>query len=213
MNSAFTSALKAPDLTSGTFQNAANAAIRPAVQQFNQGVLPQISNDAVAAGQFGGSRQGIAEGIASNSLQQNIMDTTSKMAMDYYNSGLTAQGRALALAPQTLEAGAMPGTMLDQVGQQQMQYQQMLLDANQQQFSEQQMQPWNNLGLYQNLITGSFGSNTTEPVSKTSPLMSGLGGAALGYGAATMLGGAAKGAAWGPYGAAAGALLGLFGAM
>lgn len=208
-NDALYSALQAPDLNSGTFQNAAEAAIRPAIKLYGENVLPQIRGDAQAAGQFGGSRQGIAEGIATDRLQQNILDTTSKMALDYYNQGLTAQGRAIALAPQTMQAGMFPGAALSQVGGQQMQYEQMLLDAAQQQFAEQEMQPWNNLGLYQNLVQGNYGSKTNEPVSRTSPLMSAMGGGAMGAAI-----GASTGVQYGGwYGAAVGALLGLFGAM
>ena len=212
-NQALVQQLGAPDMNSPVLRDAQEAAIRPVVRQFNESVLPQIRNDAVAAGGFGGSRQGLAEGVASDRLQQNILDTTSKMALDYYGQGLTAQGRGLALAPQAIQAGALPGQMLDAVGQQQMEYQQQLINEQIQRFQDQEMQPWNNLGMYQSLISGNMGSSTTSQLAKTNPLMSALGGAAVGGGLGAALGGAAKGSTYGWWGAAAGALLGLFGAM
>jgi hypothetical protein len=45
-----------------------------AVQQLNQQTMPGINNDAFAAGQYGGSRQGIAQGMALQGMQRNARD-------------------------------------------------------------------------------------------------------------------------------------------
>jgi hypothetical protein len=50
-------------------------------QNFNQQVLPQIQNEAQIQGGFGGSRQGVAEGIA----QQGLADANARAAASIYN--------------------------------------------------------------------------------------------------------------------------------
>lgn len=45
-----------------------------AIQNVNQQVLPQLRSEAVAAGQYGGSRQGIAEGMVGQQLARNARD-------------------------------------------------------------------------------------------------------------------------------------------
>lgn len=72
------------------------SALNPVVQStirrlgegFNEQVLPNIRGNAVAAGQYGGSRQGIAEGLASKGLLYSMGDTASGM---YNNAFNTAQ--------------------------------------------------------------------------------------------------------------------------
>src|SRR5690349_132962 len=55
-------------------QAATNAAIRPVVQNFEQSVLPNVRAGAVASGGYGGSRQGIAEGLAGQELVRKSGD-------------------------------------------------------------------------------------------------------------------------------------------
>ena len=52
---------------------------------FNTSVLPQINDGAVAAGQYGSSRQGIAQGLAAKSLAQAQGDTAANMYNSAYN--------------------------------------------------------------------------------------------------------------------------------
>src|SRR5882672_353142 len=51
--------------SNAALQQAIEGATRPIVENFQNTVLPGISQDAVASGGFGGTRQGIAEGLAS----------------------------------------------------------------------------------------------------------------------------------------------------
>lgn len=72
------------------------SALNPVVQStvrrlgegFNEQVLPNIRGNAVAAGQYGSSRQGIAEGLASKGLLYSMGDAASGM---YNNAFNTAQ--------------------------------------------------------------------------------------------------------------------------
>lgn len=45
-----------------------------AVQKLNQETMPNIGSEAFAAGQYGGSRQGIAQGLAMQQLERNARD-------------------------------------------------------------------------------------------------------------------------------------------
>lgn len=206
---AFNTASNAADLNSNPyFSNAADAAIRPVVRQFNESVLPQIRQNAIASGGYGDSRMGVGEGIASDRLQQNILDTTSKMALGAYQSGMDTQTKALALAPTALQTGAQPGVMMDTVGQAERGYQQQLINDAINKWNYEQTLPGNKLATLQALITGNYGGTTTgtalQDVAKTNRLMSGLGGAAAGASVGTALGGPG-------IGTGIGALIGLFG--
>lgn len=72
------------------FQSAVQSAIRPVTQQFQEQVLPSIKSGAQQAGQFGGSRQGIAEGLASRGYMDTVGDITSNMGNAAYAQGLNA---------------------------------------------------------------------------------------------------------------------------
>lgn len=197
------------------FQSAVAGAIRPAVQQFTDagGALSQIRDSAMQAGQFGGTRQGLGEGIAQSRLQQQVLDTAAGMGNTAYNEGLTAQQRALALLPQTQQAQNAPATTLDSVGQQMQAQQQSAINDAIQKWNYQQQLPQQQLSQFANLINGNYGgsSSTTAPTPRGNPLMSGLGGAAAGAAIGTaVFPGAGTGVGAG-VGAGLGALLGLFG--
>lgn len=201
--------LNAPNLDNNQyFQAATRSAIDPVVRAFNEDVLPQIRRSAVATGSYGDSRMGVAEGIAADRLQQNLLNMTSGMAMNAYSQGQDNQIKGLAIAPQVMQTGVLPGQLLDSVGQQDRTFQQALIDAEMNKWNFQQNAPANNLATYQNLITGNYGGTATgtatTPLSKTNPLMGALGGAAQGAAVGSALGGPG-------IGTGIGALIGLFG--
>lgn len=81
--------------TNPWLKSATEAAIRPAVENFQNVILPSIAGDAISAGGFGGTRQQIAEGLAAQGLQRTIGDTASRIYSDAYGQGLGAMGQAL----------------------------------------------------------------------------------------------------------------------
>lgn len=87
------------------------AATRPMVRQFQEQVLPSIGHAAVAAGQVGGSRQGVAQGIAARGLTERIGDVSTQLAENERLRALQAQQAAMGL-------GAQQGVMGQQLGQQ-----------------------------------------------------------------------------------------------
>lgn len=72
------------------FQAALQSAIRPVTQQYQETVLPSIRQGAQEAGQMGGSRQGIAEGLAARGYQDTVGDISANMGNQAYAQGLQA---------------------------------------------------------------------------------------------------------------------------
>lgn len=173
---------------------AITAAQRPLYENLTEQILPQIRDTAVTTG-YGGSRQGIAEGLAAGRTQRAAGDTAAKIVQDLYSTNINAQGQrygqninallgAAGLLP-TLQAGAIqPGISVSNVGDVQAAQQQQQMDEAIRNFN------WdvNRVGdLAQaqelmNLIQGfPGGSNiTTANMPKASPFGSALGGAAAG---------------------------------
>ncbi len=77
------------NVTNPYITNQANSIISDLTRNTNENVMPGINNDAVAAGQYGGSRQGIAQGLATSRLNQ---DTASALSNLYGNAYNSAQG-------------------------------------------------------------------------------------------------------------------------
>lgn len=186
------------------FQSAVAGAIRPMVTQFTNpgGPLSAIRGGAVGADQYGGSRQGIAEGAAITGLGQSMQDIVANMGSQAYGQGLTAQGTALAFLPQTQQAQMFPATALSAVGQDVQQQQQQIINDAVAKWNWEQGLPAAKLQQYANMVTGATGggsttSTGTQPTARSNPLMGALGGAALGF------------SVGGPWGAAAGGLIGL----
>ena len=190
-------------------QSAITAALRPMTQQYVDpgGVLSSIRTNATDSGQFGGVRQGVAEGIAAGRYTQNASDMAGKMASAAYDKGQDTFARTLALAPQTMSLNNMPvstlsgvGAQMEGLGQEEAAYL-----ANQNMWNLNA--PWAPLQNYANIVYGGANPSTTSTSS----------GEAVKKNRATgALGGAASGAMMGSYfgpwgtaiGGAAGALLG-----
>ncbi len=69
--------------------NEANSMYGQATQNLMQQVMPQLNEQAIGAGGYGGSRQGIAQGLALSNMQQNLAPSIAGM---YTNANQTAQG-------------------------------------------------------------------------------------------------------------------------
>jgi hypothetical protein len=66
------------------------AAQRPLYQQLTEQVLPNVRGGAITAGGFGGSRQGIAEGLSAGRTAQAAGDVGTKIAGDRYATNVGA---------------------------------------------------------------------------------------------------------------------------
>ena len=67
-------------------------------QSLQQGVLPQIANQSQLEGGYGGSRQGVAEGLALQGLADANARTAAGIYSDQYNQDLSRQLQAANLA-------------------------------------------------------------------------------------------------------------------
>jgi len=173
-NAAWQNQLNAPDLKNNPYINDyIQAALNPIQQRLMEQVLPQTRSDAVSSGMFGGSRQGVGEGIALKGWQQQSGDITSNILNSAYNTGMQSQGNALKMAPLIMQMQTMGPQILQQLGLQQRQMSQAELD-----------QAYNSLQMYQNLVGGQQWGSTSNTVNPNyvgnNSFGAGLGGFASG---------------------------------
>jgi hypothetical protein len=201
--------------TNPAMQATIQGAIDPLNRNFQTQTLPLLRESYAMAQPGGGSREGIAEGLAATNLNQQIADTTAQMETAMYGQGLTAQGKALAALPQTQAAQVAPAGQLSAVGGQQDAYTQALLNSIISQYAAKQQAPWTNLANFESLVQGNLGGAGTSSAmgggSLTSALQNVLGLGLMGMGgynmAAPLFAGAAGAGAYGagPYGMASAA--------
>jgi len=117
-------------------QRAMQSAINPLTQNYQENVLGGITDEFAAAGQHGGSRQGIAEGIAGREYLQQVGDITSDMAYQDFAGSQERALQGLSQAPTVANLGLTPSQIMQQAGQQ------------------EQLAPWQQLQLQQGLIGG-----------------------------------------------------------
>lgn len=203
---------KAADVNSNPYlQKAIDAAVRPITRAFSGpgGVLSEIRTNATTNGQFGGSRQGIAEGIAAANYMQQVADTSAKMANEGYMRGLDTLEKSLMLAPSAFEAQSVPAQWLSSIGAQKENLGQELANYEADQRMWGLNAPWLGLQNYANIVfgAGSSGGTSTSigqyPGQQRNPLLGALGGASMGISLAGQLGMPAL------LGAAIGAIAGL----
>jgi hypothetical protein len=74
-------------------------------QQFNEQIMPQLRGDAMVAGGFGGSRAGIAQGVAAGQAQRNIQDFGAQLYGQNQDRALQAAQGLGGLAQNSLATG------------------------------------------------------------------------------------------------------------
>lgn len=163
-------------------QGAINAATRPITQNLTENQLPAIRGEAIKTGNFGGSRQGIAEGIASRGASQAIGDTSAKVAQGEYETNINAQLKALGLLPTVQGAQTQPAQTTSAVGDVRQNMAQAQLGQNVNNFNYDQIAPFLQSKELLSLVQGLPGGSTvsTGNTSTANPAMSSLGGAASG---------------------------------
>lgn len=155
---------------------AMDAAIRPVTAAYNDpgGVIANIRGDAVQAGQYGGTRQGLELGIAGGRYLQTIGDITSKMGSSAYATGQDTFAKTLGLTPSSMTASMQPGFVQSAVGSQQEAY----TDAS---TAWEQNKGWIPLQNYANIVNGISNPSATTTMegggpSTGSKLLSGAAG-------------------------------------
>jgi hypothetical protein len=166
-------------------KDAAAAAVDPLYQNLGRVILPGIDTSAsTGAGgvsaNFGGSRHGIAEGMAINDTQRQAGNTSANVFNNAYNTGVGATNQAIGMAPSIAAAQSIPGGMVSTVGDVRQQRAQALLDA---QNANSQLQQWLPLLKAQMLTQGSGalkgGTTTSHGTSNedANPVSQVIGGA------------------------------------
>jgi hypothetical protein len=95
---------------------AISAATDPIVRHATEQLLPNVRGSAVNAGQYGGTRQALAEGQVADATLRQVGDTSAQLANEGYQSGLDAMVKGIALAPQTQAGLASPYALQNSVG-------------------------------------------------------------------------------------------------
>lgn len=187
---------------------AIDAAVRPIQQQFLQTVLPNIRTSAVTNGQYGGSRQDLANNLASQTFLRQVGDTSAGLTYDAWNKGLTTGLQTLAMAPQVQQMQLAPAAALGQAGTAEQDQAQAELNAQLQAYYEKQLGPFMMAQSVLSSAAGIPGGST----SSTGPgqAQPSVGQRVLGGGAAGAAIGSMIPAIGGPWGAGIGAILSLF---
>jgi len=172
-------------------QRYVESATRPLNQAYNEQIMPGIQDQAVGTGGLGGSRQGVAEGIASRSLMDATSDISTGIYNNAYNTGMEAQQRALAMAPQTLGLGMMPSNIYGQIGDQRQALAQQGINEDINRYNFNTTADYDRYSQYLNTLQGTpWGGSTVTGAdpNASSGLAQGMGGALAGGGLAYMLG-------------------------
>lgn len=187
-------------------QSAIAAGVRPIQENLVESTLPAIRSEAATTGNFGSSRQGIAEGLAAKGASQAIADTSARMASDAYNTGIGAMQNAIQLSPQTMANYLTPGLTMSGVGDVRQGQAQALLDQQASDFSYNQLAPYLTSS---DLLAAAYGipggSTTASATGPRNSVLGGIGGGAslgsalgsvipgIGTGIGTLAGGALGG--------------------
>lgn len=198
-----------PD-TNQYLRGTADAASRQIGQAFQEQVLPGVRGEAITAGGFGGTRQGIAEGLAGGRAAQAIGDSTTKIYSDAYGKGLDAQGRALALLPQTQNAQTTGAVTTSGVGDVRQQYAQSLLNDEIAGFNYDELLPFLMSSELASVLGGLPGGSTVSTGTTTGGSTGGARGALGGASMGASLGSAIMPGIGTAAGAGIGGLLGYF---
>ena len=122
-------------------RGAIDAATRPLFENLTQVALPQIRSDAMGTGNYGSTRQGVAEGLAIQGTQRAAGDAASNIAFQGYNSGLDAMNRALGTLGSTLDAQNASALGIGAVGDVNQAQQQAVLDEATNKYYQKQLMP------------------------------------------------------------------------
>jgi hypothetical protein len=185
------------------FQGAFQPAAMAATQQFNQ-AIQDVSSQASRAGRYGSGAMGQLQDRASMQLANALTGTAGRLAYENYATERAAQERAAAGAPGLAATDYGDIAQLAAAGQGREAYEAQRLQDEINRFNYYQNLPQQQLSNFLSAAYGAPGGSVQRTPVYSSPLISGLGGAALG----SQIGGTRYGTA----GAILGGLAGLLGA-
>jgi hypothetical protein len=164
-------------------QESLRAALSPMEESASR-LLQQTRRDSIGAGQLGGTRQGILESEVIKDLLTKQSNVARQLYGDIYGDALTAQGRALGLAPQAMSTIMQPSSTLANIASAQTARAQQPITEAMQRFAFEQEAPGRALSQYANIAGGTIipGTQTTTGPGAQGPgvVAGALGGAGLG---------------------------------
>lgn len=141
-------------------QNLVKASTDDVTQQLIRQAFPAIRSGAQLAGQFGGSRQGIAEGTAIGDAARAAQTTAAGINLGAYDKGLSALMQGLQLAPSVQQMGYVPAEMLQAVGGQERAMLQSLINEDIARWQYNQGVPYTKLAEYANIVRSPIGGQS-----------------------------------------------------
>ena len=148
---------------------------REATKQFESQVVPGLAQQAAQAQAFGGSRQGILEGMAADTQQRLLADIQAKGSAQAYQEAVrrleeerTRTGQAASqignIGTAAYKGAASELGQLGIVGSAKQQQAQTALDTEYAEWLKQREQPFREMGKYQSMVIGApMGQTTFEP--------------------------------------------------
>ena len=165
-------------------------------RNLQENILPGLTTQFMGYGGLGGTRQGVAEGLAARGTSDVLSENLARMYGDAwaqglgaetsrYLGGLQAQAGALSRMPGMIDTAlseyTRPAALLGQAGGLERAEEQRAIDEAMSRFQFQQMEPWQRAGMALDLaLPVGQAFSTTKSKSKSSPSTFGAIGQALG---------------------------------
>ena len=143
-------------------------------RNFARNTMPGLTNNSIVNGGVGGSRQGIAQGLAASDLSRQLIDSEAGVRTDQRNFDLNQQLSALTNQSSILSGQGTGQNMLLRSGGIQQQQNQAEIGGVQDLFNEEQNQQFDRDQELLRILTGGPAGATT-PAPYTNPLLAGLG--------------------------------------
>ncbi|MDC1406060.1 hypothetical protein N8314_00735 [Akkermansiaceae bacterium] len=185
---AFSGLLGAGDINNALTQRQIGDLADTVGENFNRVIMPSINQGATGAGQFGSSRQGVAQGIAAGDAANAISRGATQALLGGQNIAMQAQGNAA----NSIGLGLLPSQIQQDVGQQRTNLSQNQLNDNIQQFNAPRQAELQNLQQFNQLLGSNplMGESTqTQTQKKSGGTGQALLGTAITLGSAYMTGG------------------------
>ncbi|ATB52658.1 putative DNA injection protein [Vibrio phage vB_VspS_VS-ABTNL-3] len=197
-NSALESMLGATDVASNKqVQDLIAANTTAANKQLTEGMLPAVRSGASASGNYGSTRQGIAEGVAQGQTADALAGANANVLSDAYSQGLKQQMAGMGYLKQIQDMDTQGNNALFDYENLLKQDAQGQLDMD---YWNKTEAPWQGLDRWSQLLFPAAGlgssSQTQTPGASTGSRLAGAGMAGLGtYGALASTGYGAPAAA------------------
>lgn len=158
-------------------QGAIDAAVRPVYQNLTEKALPAIRSGSIQTGNFGGNRQGIAEGNAIRDAGVTAGDIASKITQGQYGENLAAQQRAIGMTPMLQGAQTTGAQVTSGVGDVRQAMDQANINARMNAFNFDQYAPFMNAKDILSIMQGIPGASTvsTGNAPQANPYLQALG--------------------------------------